>query len=232
MCAMTGMPAPDDAPDLLVAAFAALELHGVRAGLLHEPHGGVQGLLGAVLVGAERHVGDDERALHRARHGARERDQLVDRHRQRGLVAEHVVARRVADEQEVDAGLVEDARGELVVAREPRDLDALALRVLEVARAHALRATGCRGAAVRVRLGGGRGRVEVSEAASFTGCSDMSPVWHTRHPASAPPRSPSHYAERCERGCGWISSATSFSGPSRSEESSSSGSGSPTSSAR
>ena len=38
-----------------------------------------------------------------------ERDELVDRDRQRRVVAEHVVAGGVADEQEVDAGLVEDA---------------------------------------------------------------------------------------------------------------------------
>ena len=63
--------------------------------------------------------------LHGAGDGAGERDQVVDRHRQRGVVAEDVVAGRVADEQEVDARLVEDARGELVVAREAGDLDAL-----------------------------------------------------------------------------------------------------------
>ena len=39
---------------------------------------------------------------------------------QRRVVAEHVVARRVADEQEVDSGLVEDLGRELVVARRAR----------------------------------------------------------------------------------------------------------------
>ena len=37
-----------------------------------------------------------------------ERDQLVDRDRDRRVVPEHGVAGGVADEQEVDAGLVED----------------------------------------------------------------------------------------------------------------------------
>ncbi len=48
------------------------------------------------------------------------------------VVAENVVAGGVADEQEVDAGLVEDGCREHVVAREPGDLDPVLLRVLEV----------------------------------------------------------------------------------------------------
>ena len=56
----------DDAADLLGAALAALELDRVRAGLLHEPDRGVQRVVRPGLVGAERHVGDDERALHGA----------------------------------------------------------------------------------------------------------------------------------------------------------------------
>ena len=45
MCAMTGMPADDDAPDLLGAAHAALELDRVRPRFLHEPERGVQRLV-------------------------------------------------------------------------------------------------------------------------------------------------------------------------------------------
>ena len=99
-----------DAADLLGAAHAALELDRVGAGLLHEAERGVQRLVGPGLVRAERHVGDDERALHGAGDGAGQRDEVVDRHRQRRVVAEHVVAGRVADEQEVDARPVEDRR--------------------------------------------------------------------------------------------------------------------------
>ena len=66
-------------------------------------------------------------------------DQVVDRHGQGRVVAEHGVARRVSDEQEVDAGLVEDLGGEHVVGREARDLDALLLRPGEVTGADSLR---------------------------------------------------------------------------------------------
>ena len=70
-----GNAGADDAADLLAAALAALELDRVGARLLHEADGGVQGLVGTVLVRAERHVGDDERALDGARDGSRERDE-------------------------------------------------------------------------------------------------------------------------------------------------------------
>ena len=43
----------EDARDALGDLGAALELHGVRAGLLHDPDGGVEGALGVALVGAE-----------------------------------------------------------------------------------------------------------------------------------------------------------------------------------
>ncbi len=69
-----------------------------------------------------------------------ERDQLVDGDRDRRVVAEDRVAGGVADEQEIDARLVEDARRQEVVAGEPGDLDPRLLGPLEVPRAHLLEA--------------------------------------------------------------------------------------------
>ena len=48
--------------DLRCHLATALELHRVRVGLLHEADGGVVRLLRRGLVGAEREVGDHERA--------------------------------------------------------------------------------------------------------------------------------------------------------------------------
>ena len=62
MCAITGMPALTMRLDLRHDVRAALELDGVRAALLHEPHRRLERLLGRGLVGAERQVGDDQRA--------------------------------------------------------------------------------------------------------------------------------------------------------------------------
>ncbi len=125
MCAITGMPADTmrricsalRTPPSSLTAWAPVSFM--------KRNGRVQGVVGPGLVGAERHVGDHEGALHGARDGAGERDELVDGDRERRVVAEHVVAGGVADQQEVDARLVEDRGGELVVAREPGDLDAL-----------------------------------------------------------------------------------------------------------
>ena len=62
-----------EAGDLRGHLDAALELHAVGEALLHEAGGGGVGLLRRGLVGAERQVADDQRAVHRAAHGAGER---------------------------------------------------------------------------------------------------------------------------------------------------------------
>ena len=53
--------------DLLGDPFAALQLHGVRPGLLEEPGGGRQRLRRTALVAAERQVGHHQGALRRPR---------------------------------------------------------------------------------------------------------------------------------------------------------------------
>ena len=57
-----------DRRDLRRAPPAALELHRVAAGLLHEPHGRAQRLGRTLLVRAEGQIADDQRALGRPDH--------------------------------------------------------------------------------------------------------------------------------------------------------------------
>lgn len=71
----------------------------------------MQRVVGSGLVGAKRHVRDDEGALDGPRHRSCQGDQLVHRDRQGRVVAEDGVAGGVADEEKVDARLVEDLRG-------------------------------------------------------------------------------------------------------------------------
>ena len=71
-----------------------------------------------------------------ARHGARVVQHVVERHRQRVLVAEHHHADRVADEQHVHAGAVEQPRHRGVVGGEHRDLLAAPLLLAQVGHAH------------------------------------------------------------------------------------------------
>ena len=121
---------------------AALELDRVGPALLHEPGGRLQRLLGAGLVGPERHVSDHERVLDAARDGADEHQHLLDGDRNRCLVGEDVVAGGVAHEQHRDAGLVENLGGVLLVRREHRPALAPLLHRLEPGDAHLLQRAG------------------------------------------------------------------------------------------
>ena len=119
--------------DLRHHGSAALQLHGVGAGLLHEADRGVEGLL-RPRPGTSRRAGrDHERPRHETScHGPHQRDELIDRHRQRGLVAVDVVARAVADQQHGDARLVERLGRVLLVGGEHRPLLAALLHLQQV----------------------------------------------------------------------------------------------------
>ena len=122
----------DDRPRARDRRAAALELHRVGAALLHEPHRVRDRLLVRGLVGAERHVGDDERPLRAARHPLRHEHDLVERDRHGRLAAVHDHARRVADEDQVDAGLVGEPAARRVVGGDHDDLLAAALHLGEL----------------------------------------------------------------------------------------------------
>ena len=87
---------------------AALELDRVAAGFLDEALSVRDRLLVRGLVAAERHVADQQRGLQSATHRAGEHHHLVHRDRGGVRVAEHDHRRRVADQHEIDAGLVDD----------------------------------------------------------------------------------------------------------------------------
>ncbi len=109
----------------------AFDLDGFGAGLLDEADGVGDGLGDRAVIAAEGHVGHDERAAHGAAHGARVVQHLVDGDGQRVFVAEDDHGERVADEDEIDAGLVDKARGGVVVGGERGDGLALALHLAE-----------------------------------------------------------------------------------------------------
>ena len=115
------MPAPTIDDDAGQGRACALELDGVRAGLLDEADRVLQCLGVRDLERAERHVGDHERPPRAARHRARQHDHLVHRRGDGGVVAEDGHRRRVAHEDEVGAGLVGEAAGRRVVRRDHDD---------------------------------------------------------------------------------------------------------------
>ena len=100
---------------------AALDLDRLRAAVLEEGAGVGHRLLDRDAVGQEGHVADDERASRAAHDGARVVEHLGHRDAHGGLVAEHDLAERVADEDHRDAGLVHDAGGRVVVGGQDGD---------------------------------------------------------------------------------------------------------------
>ena len=121
-------PGVDDRAGALHGHAAAFELDRVDARLLDEALGGGDRLRVGGLVGAEGQVGDQERRLQPAAHGARQHDHLVHRHGHGGVIAEHGHGARVADQHHVDAGgLGHLGRGEVVGGDHDDGLAALAL---------------------------------------------------------------------------------------------------------
>jgi hypothetical protein len=130
-------PGLDQSLDLGEHPATALELDGVRAGLLEEAARGLQRLGGRGLVGAEGQVRHDEGAPGALDDAADQRHQLVDGHRHRGVVAVDDVGSRVTDEQHRDACGIEQRGGGVVVGGEHRPALAAVFRGEQVERGDA-----------------------------------------------------------------------------------------------
>ena len=103
------------------AGGAALELDGLRAGLFDEADGIGDSVVPGGVIAAEGHVGDEKGAGETAADGAGVMEHLVDGDGEGVGVAEDGHGEGVADEDEVDAGGVEQARGGVVVGGERGD---------------------------------------------------------------------------------------------------------------
>ena len=104
------------------APLAALDFHGFRAALFHEAHRVAHRILDRHVEAAVGHVGDEQRVARAAANRAHVMQHFVERDRQRAVVAEHGHADRIAHENDVHAGFIEQARGRIVVCREAGDL--------------------------------------------------------------------------------------------------------------
>ena len=127
-----GHAGADDRAHAVERRARALELDGVHARLLDEAHGVAHRVLVGDLVGAEGHVGDDERPPRAARCGAREEEHVLHRGRDGGVVAEHGHGGGVADEDEVDARRIGEPAARVVVGGHHDDPLAASLHLGEV----------------------------------------------------------------------------------------------------
>ncbi len=102
-------------------AAAAFDLDGLRAGFLEEADGVVDCVVDSSVVRAVGHVGDEEGAACCAGDGASVVEHLVEGDGKGIVVSKDDHGERVADEDKVDAGLVGQAGGGIVVGGERDD---------------------------------------------------------------------------------------------------------------
>ena len=90
---------PDRLARLLIPS---LELHRLRARLLHDPSGAVEGPCGRGLIRHEGEVDDRERRRGAPPDGPRVRDHVVEGDGERRLVTHHHLTERIANQDDVD----------------------------------------------------------------------------------------------------------------------------------
>ena len=110
---------------------AAFEFHGIDARLTDQPDGVAHAFLRRDLITAKRHVADHQRPLATSCHAARIDDHLVQGDGEGGVVSQHHVGGRVADQNAVNARLVYQSCRRVVVGREHGYLVAVALHLYE-----------------------------------------------------------------------------------------------------
>ncbi len=115
---------------------AAFELDHLRAGL-HHAHGAVEGLLGRA-VGAEGQIRHEQRLGRAARHAFGVVDDVVERDGQRGLLALHHVAQRIADQHHVHAAALHQGGEAGIVGRQHGDALARRAHALQRGDGHGL----------------------------------------------------------------------------------------------
>jgi len=101
---------------------AALHLHGVGLGLLHDAHGRVERHFRIALIGAEGKIDHHQRAADGPHHRTGMVDHHVERDGKRRLVTGHDIGRRIAHEDHVHAGGIDDPGHRIIVRGEHGDL--------------------------------------------------------------------------------------------------------------
>ena len=125
-----------DAMHVLGDLLAAFELHALARAFLHELARALDRLLRRDLVAHERQIADEVRPTEAARDGAAVVGHLVERDGDRGRETLDDHPERVADEDHVDPGLVDEAGHGEVVGGDHRDLLAAQLACAQIRDRH------------------------------------------------------------------------------------------------
>src|SRR6266571_7567785 len=100
---------------------SAFQLHRSRAAFLEESRRVARRLLCRNLISQKRHVGHDQGATRGSRHRARVMNDFIQSHLDRGVQSENHIAERIAHQQQIDTGSVEQPRHRRVVSGQHDD---------------------------------------------------------------------------------------------------------------
>src|SRR5438105_2823217 len=112
---------------------ATLDLHGTRSRLLNRASAVQHRTLDARLIGKERHIDDDERALHSTPNRCCMADPVIDRDRQRRWISHDRGPYGIANQNRVDPGLVDEPSEERIVGGHHYQLLAFSFALGEIA---------------------------------------------------------------------------------------------------
>ena len=104
-----------------------LDLHRLGASFFDEPHSIGHALRQTAVIAAKRHIGHHQRPAHRSANSACVMQHLVHSNGQGIVMAQHHHGQRIAHQNHVDSGLVDQARSGVVVSRQRSNWLALAL---------------------------------------------------------------------------------------------------------
>ncbi len=131
------------APHERCPALAAFDLDRVRPRFLEQPRGVADAVGDGHMVRAVGHIRDEEGTLHTASDGAGVMQHLVHGDGESVVIAKHGHANGVADENDVDASLIDQARCGVVVRCQGRNRLTGAFHFKEGLRSHRLNALTC-----------------------------------------------------------------------------------------
>ncbi len=99
----------------------AFKLYRFGSAFFHEPCGVAHAFLHVTLIGAKRHVSDDQRRFHSPAHSAGVMQHFFHGDRKRAVIAQHHLGERIAHQDHVYAGFINQTRCGVVVGSQAGD---------------------------------------------------------------------------------------------------------------
>ena len=120
-----------DGLDLGADLRSAFQLHGPAAAFLHQAAGVDNGIVDGGLVGHEGHIDYHQCVFRSAGYSAAMMDHVFHGYGEGVFVTQNNITQGIADQDRIDAGLVDQLCGGIIVGGEHGELGALLLCLLE-----------------------------------------------------------------------------------------------------